>query len=119
MSLRPRFQIAIFDIVLLTTLVAGIVAAVATSEPDIAFITASCLGIFIWHRPVIAQLWVTGMIGLGAGLFAAGSQGQHQHTLPMMNGDMLGWGAGMVVGGFTYLYVTAQLRRKLEQEEER
>ena len=116
MSLRPRFQIGIFDIILLTTLAAGIAAAIGMDDPDIAFITASCLGAFIWHRPVISQLWVTGMIGLGAGLFAAGWQGQHQ--MPMLNGDMMGWGTGMVVGGFTYLYVTNGLRRKLEAEQQ-
>jgi len=115
MSLQPRFQIAIFDIVLLTTLVAGIVAGVTLREPDISFITASCLGLFIWHRPVVAQLWVTGMIGLGAGLFAGGLRGNHD--MLMRDGDMVGWGAGMVVGGFTYLYVTTQLRRKLEEEQ--
>ena len=114
MSLQPRFQIAIFDILLATTLAAGIVAASAMREPDIAFITACCLGAFIWHRPVVAQLWVTGMIGLGAGLFAGGIHGNH--SLPMQDGDMVGWGAGMVVGGFTYLYVTTGLRRKLEAE---
>src|SRR5687768_5015623 len=110
MSLKPRFQIAILDILLLTTLVAGIVAAVATDEPDIAFIVSSCLGLFIWHRPVIAQLWVIGMIGLGAGLFAAGLYGEHD--MHMLSGDMVGWGAGMVVGGFTYLGVTHQLRKQ-------
>ncbi len=114
MSLQPRFQIAIFDILLATALAAGIVGAVTTGEPDIAFITASCLGLFIWHRPVVAQLWVIGMIGLGAGLFGAGLHGQHD--MQMQSGDMVGWGVGMVVGGFTYLVVTAKLRRQLEAE---
>jgi hypothetical protein len=115
MSLQPRFQIAILDIILLTTLVAGIVAGVGAREPDIAFIVASCLGLFIWHRPVVAQLWVTGMIGLGAGLFAAGMHGRHD--MIMLSGDMVGWGAGMVVGGFTYLFVTRQLRQLLAAEQ--
>lgn len=114
MSIQPRFQIAIFDIFLLTTLVAGIFAAIATNDAEYAFITASCLGAFIWHRPVVAQLWVTGIIGLGAGLFASGYRAQHD--MFMRDGEMVGWGAGMLVGGFTYLYVTTGLRRKLESE---
>jgi hypothetical protein len=114
MSLQPRFQIGILDIILLTTLAAGIAATIAMDDPDIVLITASCLGAFIWHRPVISQLWVTAMIGLGAGMFVAGWGGSHQ--MHILNGDMMGWGAGMVVGGFTYLYVTTGLRRKLESE---
>jgi hypothetical protein len=114
MSIRPRLQIGIFDIFLVMTLVAGIVSAIATTEPDFAFIVASCLGAFIWHRPVVATLWVTGMIGLGAGLLMSGWHGYH--TLPMQNGDMVGWGAGMLVGGFTYLVTTTRLRTMLAQE---
>lgn len=116
MSIRPRLQIGIFDILLLTTLVAGVVASISTQEPDFAFIAASCLGAFIWHRPVVSTLWVTGMIGLGAGLFFGGWQGRH--SLPMLDGDMMGWGAGMVVGGFTYLVTTSRLRTMLEREAE-
>jgi hypothetical protein len=114
MSIRPRLQIGLFDIFLLTTLVASIVSAIATSEPDFAFIVSSCLGLFIWHRTVVSTLWVTGMIGLGAGLLMGGWHGYH--TLPMQNGDMVGWGAGMLVGGFTYLVTTTRLRSMLAQE---
>jgi drug/metabolite transporter (DMT)-like permease len=117
MSIRPRLQIGIVDIFLVTTLLAGIVSAIATGELDIAFIVASCLGAFIWHRPVVSTLWVTGMIGLGAGLFTAGWHGQHH--LHMQNGDMVGWGAGMLVGGFTYLVKTTRLRNMLAQEANR
>jgi hypothetical protein len=115
MSLKPRLQIGILDILLLTTLVAGIVAAIGTDQPPIAFITSSCLGLFIWHRPVVATLWVIGMIGLGSGLFCAGWQGNH--TLHMPTGEVMGWGAGMVVGGFTYLFATARLRQQLKEEQ--
>jgi hypothetical protein len=113
-SIRPRLQIGLFDIFLLTTLAAGIVSAVASQQPDFAFLVACCLGAFIWHRPVVSTLWVTGMIGLGAGLFAGGWLGEH--TFPMSRGDMVGWGAGMLVGGFTYLVTTARLRKMLEDE---
>jgi hypothetical protein len=114
MSLQPRLQLALFDIFLLTTLAAGIVCSIATGDPDFAFIVASCLGLFIWHRPVVSTLWVIGMIGLGAGLFAAGWRGQHD--MRMQNGDMMGWGAGMVVGGFTYLVMSQRLRQQLQEE---
>jgi hypothetical protein len=115
MSLKPRLQIGILDILLLTTLIAGIAAAMGTDKPGIAFVTSSCLGLFIWHRPVVATLWVTGMIGLGAGLFCAGWH--REHSLHMPSGEMIGWGAGMVVGGFTYLVTTARLRQLLKEEQ--
>lgn len=115
MSIRPRLQIGIFDIFLLTTLVAGIVSAIATSEPDFAFIVACCLGALIWHRPVVSTLWVTGIIGLGAGLLFGGWHGEH--SLPMRDGDLVGWGGGMLVGGFVYLVSTTRLRSMLQQEQ--
>jgi len=107
-----RFQIGISDLLLITALVAGIAGAIASDKAAVAFIVSSCLGAFIWHRSVVSSLWAIGMIGLGAGLFAAGCDGHHSLNMP--DGEMIGWGAGMVVGGLVYLLVTAILRSSLE-----
>src|SRR5687768_5070548 len=85
-----RFQISIADTFLLMSLVASTIAAVVVREPQIAFIMACGLAAFIWHEPVVQRIWAAGMIGLGAGLLAAGVAGNHD--LDMTTGEMIGWG---------------------------
>src|SRR4051812_42602102 len=99
----PRIQVTIAEMLLATALIASIVAAITTSEPVSAFATASALRAFIWHRPMLSRLWAIGMLGLGAGLFAAGCSGRDYRDLPTI--AMLEWGAGMVVGSAGYMVV--------------
>jgi hypothetical protein len=98
-----RWQFRVTDLLLLVAAVAGVVAAFTNRLAVIAFITASTLGAFLWHRPVLSKLWAIGMIGMGAGVLAAGIDGAN--TLYMPNGDAIGWGTGMAVGGVIYLVV--------------
>lgn len=103
MNERKRWQVSIGDILLFTALVAGIVAAVYREFAPIAFMTASVLGLFLWHRPVGAKLWAIAMIGLGTGLFASGVHGGNR--LMQTDSDAVGWGAGMAAGSLAYLVV--------------
>jgi hypothetical protein len=105
----PRLQFRIADFLLATALIGSIVGSIASDVPEIAFITASCLGVFIWHRPIVSRLWAVGMIGLGAGLFAGGCHGEYSLSMP--DGDLVGWGAGMVVGSVAYLIVLVRRNR--------
>jgi hypothetical protein len=95
--------VSIGDILLFTALVAGIVAAFYREYAPIGFITASLLGIFLWHRPVGAKLWAIAMLGLGTGLFASGFHGGNR--LVQTDSDAVGWGAGIAVGSLAYLVV--------------
>ncbi len=107
-------QFRISDILLLTALIAGIVAGVPLQLPIIPFITASCLGIFIWHRPIVSRLWLIAMLSLGAGLIAAGAQ--RQYLFAMNDGEVIAWGVGMVAGSIAYLAVftwIVQIDRKV------
>ena len=79
---NPRFQFSIVDVLLVTVLVAGILAAVASGQAEIAFSTASFMLLGIWNRPVILRLWAVGILGLGSGLFSAGCNGRHGVNLP-------------------------------------
>jgi len=103
MNERKRYQVSIGDILLFTALVAGIVGAYFREYAPIGFMTASVLGIFLWHRPVGAKVWAIAMIGLGTGLFASGFHGGNR--LMQTDSDAVGWGAGMAVGGLAYLVV--------------
>jgi hypothetical protein len=100
---KPKFQVGLADILLATALIASIIAAASTDEPVIAFLTASVMGAFIWHRPILSRLWATGMVGLGAGLFAAGCTGDRVSSLPTI--ALIGWGTGIVVGTLVYVAV--------------
>ena len=92
-----RFQFRITDPLLLTALIAGIVAAAVTQTPAIALATASSMVLFIWNRPVLFRLWTVGMIGLGAGLLFAGLNSQF-YTFNLQHGEQIAWGAAMLCG---------------------
>jgi hypothetical protein len=100
---RP-FQFGLSDILLLTAIVAALVATIASRQATIPFITQGILLMFVWHRPVVLRLWVTGTIGLGCGLlvamlFRGKVDPVYFRDFGMYVQDVAGWGAGMIGGG--------------------
>lgn len=100
-----RFQFTIADGLLLTAVVAAIVASITTHEAVVSLITLSSLLAFIWHRPVIFRLWATATMGIGSGILVAiyfHGKGEHQYLsgYRMHTDELAGWGAGLLVGAF-------------------
>jgi hypothetical protein len=117
---RP-FQFGLRDILLVTAVIAALVATITSRQATIAFVALGILLMFLWHRPVLLRLWTTGTIGLGCGLLVAMVyRGKVEHVylgeFGMNTEDMAGWGAGMIGGGLTgwRLFITNPPARDAE-----
>jgi hypothetical protein len=99
-----RFQFSVADGLLVTAIVAALVATLTTKEAVVSFITLAALVAFVWHRPVLFRLWASTSMGLGSGMLVAMlHRGAVEHMylsdFRMHTEEIAGWGAGLLVGG--------------------